>query len=199
MLGALMLSAARTPYRRAGLAFPIGAPLTVAALALTAIQLRQLLDDPAISVLVGQEAGGFIPASAEMAAASVEELQDWIDAQPAVELAGVEVPPSPQVEAAALRRTVEQIGAELKQAQDRLADAEKAGRDLTAENARLKDELAAAHLAAQGDIDRAAQAMADAVRAAEERDALAARVAELEAAQAPDPSKPVKPAARPKG
>lgn len=194
-----MLSAARTPYRRAGLAFPIGAPLTVAALALTALQLRQLLDDPAISVLVGQEAGGFVPASAEMEAASVDELQDWIDAQPAVELAGVEVPPSPEVEAAALRRTVEQIGAELKQAQDRLADAEKAGRDLAADNARLKDELAAALSAAQGDIDRTAQALADANRIAGERDGLAASVAELEAAQPVDAAKPVKPAARPKG
>jgi hypothetical protein len=89
MRGALYLTAARTPYRRGGLAFPAGTPLTVAILALTVLQLRQLISDPLISILVGQDDGRFVSLP-ELDSASDAQLQTFIDTAPPVEIEGLE-------------------------------------------------------------------------------------------------------------
>lgn len=169
MYGALLLTAAKTPYRRAGLAFPVGMPLTVAIRALDAGRLRQLLTDPAVTVLIGQDNGAFtlLPADfKDVDKVSDADLQTFIDAMPEVEVEAIAATPDgPEAELAELRQRLADMQAALAQANGRieaLIDADK--------------QSAAALASAQAD-----------------RESLITRVAELEAA-----TEPAKPAARAK-
>ena len=125
MRGALYLTAARTPYRRGGLAFPAGTPLTVAIQALTAVQLGQLIGDPLISVLVGQDDGRFV-AVPELADMDEGELQAFINAAPVVEIEAVaEVdggkPSQLQAELDDARQALGEINVQLTSAQGEVA------------------------------------------------------------------------------
>jgi hypothetical protein len=130
MRGALLLTAAKTPYRRAGLAFPVGMPLTVAILSLTVIQLRQLIADPQVTVMVGQDNGAFILIPELDREATDAQLQDFIDAAPPVEIEAFPAGPTgPEEELADLRQRLDDASAALNQANARietLQDADKA-------------------------------------------------------------------------
>ncbi len=132
MNGALLLTAARTPYRRAGLSFPVGAPLTVAILALGVGQLRQLLADPAITVMVGQDNGQFMVVPELTAEVTDEQLQAFIDAAPAIELEAIpKAPIDPGQDVGNLRQLLDQRSAALGVANDQLLAAQDQVRELT--------------------------------------------------------------------
>ena len=130
MRGALLLTAAKTPYRRAGLAFPIGMPLTVAIRSLTVVQLRQLLADPQVTVMVGQDNGAFLLVPELTAAATDAQLQAFIDAAPPVEIEAIPAGPiGPEEELAELRLRLADAAVALNQANSQietLQDAAKA-------------------------------------------------------------------------
>ncbi|WIA55480.1 hypothetical protein N6H05_20995 [Sphingobium sp. WTD-1] len=142
MNGALLLTAARTPYRRAGLSFPVGAPLTVAILALGVGQLRQLLEDPAVTVMVGQDNGQFMVVPELTAEVTDEQLQAFIDAAPGVELEAI--PPAPvdaSQDVGSLRHMLDERSAALGVANDQLVIAQDQVRRLTGDLAAARDDL----------------------------------------------------------
>ncbi|WP_303763501.1 hypothetical protein [Sphingobium yanoikuyae] len=142
MRGALLLTAARTPYRRAGLSFPVGAPLTIAILALGVTQLRQLLADPAITVMVGQDNGQFLTVPELTADVTDELLQAFIDDAPAVELEAVaQAPIDPTEDIAGLRQMLDQRSAALGVANDQLLAAQDEVRGLAADLASVRADL----------------------------------------------------------
>ncbi len=133
MRGALLLTAAKTPYRRAGLAFPVGVPLTVAILSLTVQQLRLLLEDPQITVMVGQDIGTYVIVPELKAELSDDDLQAFIDAAPPVEIEpAVPLPVGPEQELAELRQTADETAAALRRANEEIVQLQDAGKDSAA-------------------------------------------------------------------
>ncbi len=167
MLGALMLTAARTPYRRAGFAFPVGAPVIAVLAGMMVAQLRLLLQDPQVTVLVGQDNGAWRPFEDPdgdwVATAPDDVLQDIIDAAPPIDVESFPTAPAgPEQELAELRQRLDDATAALGQA-----------------NAQIEQ--------LQGAARASASAVAEAQSDIEARDA---RIAELESqiAGAPPPA-----------
>lgn len=143
MRGALMLSAASTPYRRAGFAFAKGVPLMTAIASLAVIQLRQLLADPAITVLVGQDNGQYVVAPDVNAALTDDQLQAFIDQAPPVEIGEPAPVATEELGLLELQREFALRTQALASMGDELADQQQANRTLTSDLAAARDDVAA--------------------------------------------------------
>lgn len=162
MRGALLLTAAKTPYRRAGLAFPVGMPLTVPILSLGVGQLRQLLEDPQVTVMAGQDNGAYVVAPELTAAVSDDDLQAFIDAAPAVDVDAIPVAPAgPEVELAAIRQRADETSMALMHANDQivaLQDAAKASAAVLADTQAHNEALAARIAELEAKLEEATKA-----------------------------------------
>lgn len=143
MRGALMLSAASTPYRRAGFAFAKGVPLMTAIASLAVIQLRQLLEDPAITVLVGQDNGQYVVVPKFDGDMTDEELQSFIDQAPPVEIGEPAPVANEELGLLELQREFALRTQALTSMSDQLADQQQANRTLTSDLTVARDDIAA--------------------------------------------------------
>ena len=177
MRGALYITSGRTPYRRGGLSFPVASPLTIAIASLAAVQLQQLVTDPLITVMVGQDDGRFIRVP-ELNGASLAELQAFIDAAPEVEIeaaqaASAEQPSGLQAELDDVRKALEDVNGQLSSAQSELSSLRQANIALVQDRDSALGQvstLQAAHRQLGADLDAAEKAASD----------RKARIAELE-------------------
>jgi hypothetical protein len=79
MRGELQISAARSPFRRAGLAWSTPEPVLVDIRALDGARLLALVKEPVLTVKIGQEDGSFKPFPALDETVTIAVMQEMID------------------------------------------------------------------------------------------------------------------------
>jgi hypothetical protein len=124
MRGLLSIASARAPYRRAGLAWATREPQKVAIRDLDGQRFKALLDDPVLSIKIGDLDGTFVHMP-DLKGLDIDRLQMLIDSAPEVESPAPGAPIASTVEALnGAEGELEQVRVDLDKTREQLAGAE---------------------------------------------------------------------------